>query len=67
MLAWAELWYSSSYHHSLGTTPFHFVCSLEPLELLDYRMDDSLVEVVDVVLTRRQEVIKVIRCHLKAV
>lgn len=66
MLSRAELWYNNSYHHSLGTTPFHIVYGRAPLELLDYRTGDSLVEVVDVMLTNRKEMLRIIRRHLQA-
>lgn len=67
MLSWVELWYNSSYHHSLGTTPFHVVYGRAPSKLLDYRTGDSLVEAVDVMLTHRKEMILAIRSHLQVV
>lgn len=66
MIPWAEIWYNCFYHYSLGTTSFHVVYGQEPPELLDHRTGDSRVEYVDLVLTRRKEMLQTIRRYLQA-
>lgn len=53
-LPWAELWYNSSYHHSIKTTPFQAVYGRAAPEIIDYRKGDSLVEAVDSLADRTQ-------------
>lgn len=66
MIPWAELWYNSSFHHSLGMSPFEAVYGGPPSELLDYREGDSMIEVVDTELSKRKVLIKQLHEHLKS-
>lgn len=48
LLPWAELWYNTSFQHSIGMTPFQALYRRKPPEIIDYRPDDSNLEEVDV-------------------
>ena len=38
MLAWAQYWYNSSYHHNLGMRPFKTVFGREPPAIVPYQV-----------------------------
>ena len=38
MLAWAQYWYNSSYHHSFGMSPFKVVFGREPPAVVPYQV-----------------------------
>lgn len=66
LLSWAELWYNTSFHHSLGMTPFQAVYEKVPLEIIEYRAGDSNVEAVDVLLNQRDVLLQELRINLQA-
>lgn len=57
VLPWAEFWYNSSYHHSIKTTPFHVVYWRAAPEIINYKPGDSMVEVVDELLTQHNKML----------
>lgn len=61
LLPWAELWYNSAYHHSLGATPFEIVYDRPSPTILPYMTGDSRVEAVDQAPCRRQQILKELR------
>lgn len=63
-LPWAELWYNTSHHHSLGTTPFQVVYGRAPPKIMNYRLGNSPLEAVDVILQRRDTLLRELRTHL---
>lgn len=64
LLPWAELWYDTAFHHSLGTTPFEIVYGRPLPSLAPYRPGDSSVEAVDQELHRRQQILKELKTRL---
>lgn len=65
LLPWVEMWYNTSYHHSLDTLPFQVLYGRSPPMLALYTLGDSLVKaVVDQGLRKRQCVIKELREQL---
>lgn len=64
ILPWAELWYNSSYHHSLKTSPFQVVYGRDSPEIIDYRSGNSMVEAVDTILTKRKRMLAELRKNL---
>lgn len=46
LLPWAKLLYNTSYHHSLGMTPFQMVYGRPPLLILDYQIVGAEDQVV---------------------
>jgi len=39
LLPWAEYWYNSSFHHSIGMTPFKALYGRDPLVLVKYELN----------------------------
>lgn len=66
LLPWAELWYNTSFHHSLGMTPFQALYGRTPPEMISYHVGDSNVEAVDVLLLQRDRLLKELRINLQA-
>lgn len=64
LLPWAELWYNSRYHSSLGMTPFKAVYGKEADELPHYNAGESQIESVDTLLQIREEVLEIIKKNL---
>lgn len=55
LLPWAELWYNTSYHHSLGMSPFQALYGRPPPEITEYRVGILNVEAVDTLLQWRDQ------------
>lgn len=65
LLLWVELWYNTSYHHSLGISPFQALYGRPPPELIDYRPGDSNMEAVDILLKQRDLLLWEFRVNLQ--
>ncbi|GKC02833.1 putative mitochondrial protein [Tanacetum coccineum] len=64
-IALAEYWYNTNYHTSIGTTPFEVVyCQTPPIHL-PYFAGESKVESMDRTLMAREQVIEMLKFHLK--
>nr|GEX26368.1 Ty3/gypsy retrotransposon protein [Tanacetum cinerariifolium] len=64
-LALAEYWYNTNFHTSIGTTPFEVVyCQTPPIHL-PYLSSESKVDSVDKTLLAREQVIEMLKFHLK--
>lgn len=63
-LPWAELWYNTVHHHSLGTTPYQAVFGCPPPELIGYQKGDSLLPAVDAELVRRKVLLESLKNNL---
>lgn len=66
LLPWAELWYNTSFHHSLGMSSFQVVYGRPPPEIINYKLGDSCIESVDVLLQKRDQLLRELRSKLQA-
>jgi hypothetical protein len=57
-LSWAEYCYNTSFHTALRTTPFEVVYGRPPPRLLPYEPGSAKTEVVDTLLSSRDEVLE---------
>ncbi|PNY16937.1 retrotransposon-related protein [Trifolium pratense] len=63
-VAWAEFWYNTTFHVSIGTTPFEVVYGRKPPPLLRFLSNETKVAAVAVELTDRDEALKQLKDHL---
>lgn len=56
-LSWAEYWYNTSFHSSIGTTPFRALYGRAPPRLINYLIETSPVSEVDHTLQTRDELL----------
>lgn len=66
LLPWAELWYNTTYHHSLGMSPFQALYGRTPPKIIGYQAGDSNVEAADVLLQRRDRLLRELCSNLQA-
>lgn len=59
-----EWWYNSSWHSSIGVTPFEVVYGQPPATHIPYLAGDSRVEAIDRSLSAREDCIKMLKYHL---
>lgn len=64
LLPWAELWYNSSFHSSLGLTPFKVLYGKEASEIPHYKEGESSAQAVDEILHLREETLEKIKKNL---
>lgn len=65
-LPWAELWYNTTYHASIGMTPFQALYEHLPPSFPFYHHGFSSVNEVDEQLITRDEVIRQLKTNLEA-
>lgn len=65
LLPWAELWYNTTFHGSIGMTPFQALYGRQPPDLIDYRPGDTVVQEVDRRLTMRDEILRTLKLNLQ--
>jgi hypothetical protein len=63
-LAWAECWYNTSFHKSIGTTPFQALYGRAPPRLVNYLVGTSPASEVDHSLQARDELLRELKTHL---
>ncbi|GJR43651.1 ty3-gypsy retrotransposon protein [Tanacetum coccineum] len=64
-LALAEFWYNTNFHFAINTTPYEAVyCQTPPIHI-PYVPGESKVEGVDRTLRTREEVVQMLKFHLK--
>ena len=56
-LIWAELWYNTSFHSSIGMTPFEALYGSPPRPIQTYVQGSSSIEDIDSDLKTREEVL----------
>lgn len=64
-LPWAELWYNTSFHFSLGMSPFKVLYGRDPPSLPLHTSKISIVDVVNVDLQQREDMITQVRMNLE--
>ncbi|GKA65821.1 putative mitochondrial protein [Tanacetum coccineum] len=64
-LSLAEWWYNTNYHTSLNTTPYEILYGQKPPIHIPYVSGESIVDSVNRTLTAREEVIGLLKFHLK--
>ncbi|GJW70417.1 integrase, catalytic region, zinc finger, CCHC-type containing protein [Tanacetum coccineum] len=65
-LSLAEYWYNTNFHNSIKTIPFEVLYGQTPLIHTPYVAKDSFVELMDRTLQAREQVITMLKFHLKA-
>jgi hypothetical protein len=63
-LSWKEYWYNTSFHISIGTTPFQALYGRAPPGLINYLVGTSPVSEVDHTLQNRDELLRELKNHL---
>nr|KYP72099.1 Retrotransposable element Tf2 [Cajanus cajan] len=61
----AEWWYNTTYHTAINATPYEIVYGQPPPASLPYLPGESTVELLDRSLTKREEMLKVLKFHLR--
>ncbi|XP_068662888.1 uncharacterized protein [Aristolochia californica] len=64
-LSWEEIFYNTSYHNALGTTPFRVVYDRDSPRLLSYDPGASKVATLDQALDKRDAMLTEVRTHLQ--
>jgi hypothetical protein len=61
---WAEYWYNTTYHVSLGKSPFEVVYGRQPPKLIKFLSNETKVAAVALELHERDEALKQLKAHL---
>jgi hypothetical protein len=64
-LPWAEYWYNTTFHQSLGTTPFQALYRRPPPTIANYLEGTLVVDEVDKGLCERDELLQQLKSHLE--
>lgn len=64
-ICWAEFWYNTTYHVSLGKTPFEVVYGRQPPSILRFLSNETKVAAVALELSERDEALKQLKIHLQ--
>ena len=65
MLPWAEYWYNTTYHSSIGMSPFKAVYGREAPPLMGYEQGSSSIQELDEQLAERDELLGDLKRHLE--
>ena len=64
LVPWAEWWYNTSFHSSIGMTPFEALYGYKPFRVDAYVPNTSAVEAVNQELIARDELLKILKKNL---
>ncbi|MCH97248.1 hypothetical protein A2U01_0018241 [Trifolium medium] len=64
-MAWAEYWYNSTYHVSIGKTPFEVVYGRQAPSIVRFLSNETKVAAVALELSERDEALKQLKLHLQ--
>ncbi|GAU17006.1 hypothetical protein TSUD_37640 [Trifolium subterraneum] len=64
-IAWAEYWFNTTFHVSLGTTPFEVVYGRKPPTLVRFLSNETKVAAVALELEDRDEALRQLKLHLQ--
>lgn len=65
MLPWAEYWYNTTYHSSIGMSPFKALYGREPPPLVGYEAGTTPIQELDEQLVQRDELLRDLKTHLQ--
>lgn len=63
-ISWAEYWYNTTYHVSIGKTPFEVVYGRQPPSILRFLTNETKVAAVAMELSERDEALNQLKLHL---
>jgi len=63
-IPWAEFWYNTTYHNSIGRTPFEVVYGRQAPNLLRFLSNETKVAAVALELNERDEALSQLKAHL---
>lgn len=63
-IPWAEFWYNTTYHESIGKSPFEVVYGRPPPALTRFLSNETKVAAVALELTERDEALNQLKLHL---
>ncbi|CAJ2652292.1 unnamed protein product [Trifolium pratense] len=64
LLPWAEFWYNTSFHTSIGMTPFKVVYGRDPPSLIRYEVNNDDPPLLQQLLTERDDTIITLKANL---
>ncbi|MCI28892.1 transposon TF2-1 polyprotein, partial [Trifolium medium] len=64
MLPWAEFWYNTSFHTSIGMTPFKVVYGRDPPTLIRYELNSTDPPSLQQILVERDDTIVALKANL---
>ncbi|XP_045802277.1 uncharacterized protein LOC123895844 [Trifolium pratense] len=64
-IAWAEYWYNTTYHVSIGKTPFEVVYGRQAPSIVRFSSNETKVAVVALELNERDEALNQLKLHLQ--
>jgi len=64
-IPWAEFWYNTTYHVSIGKTPFEVVYGRQPPSILRFLSNETKVAAVALELSERDEALKQLKAHIQ--
>src|SRR4051812_39210525 len=64
MLPWAEFWYNTALHTSIGMTPFKAVYGRDPPSLIKYEMQVADPPSLQALLTERDSILTLLKTNL---
>ncbi|GAU42021.1 hypothetical protein TSUD_90550 [Trifolium subterraneum] len=64
-ISWSEFWYNTTFHVSIGKTPFEVVYGRKPPSIIRFLPFETKVEAVALELNERDEALSQLKIHLK--